>query len=365
MKYTFWIIIFAALFARLFHYHYTVNDFPDGTKLRITDTVTSEPIRYETSQYIKLNNLKIYLPKYPEVYYRDEITVEGIVDGDVLKNPKVVKVTPSAELISNFRKNLIAFYQRSLPQPHAALLAGVVIGSKSDIPESFWESLKSSGTAHVVVASGMNITLVAKFLISSLILIMKRKWAILATLLGIWVYALLAGFDAPIIRAAIMGSLVFTAQELGKLVNAMRVLILTGIGMLIIKPEWLTDLGFVLSFLATASILIFEPRINLLFSNIGKSKRKALKLIPKIFWIDLATTTAAQIGVAPVLFASFGQFNILSPIINALVLWTIVPITIIGMIGGIAGLIFKPIGTLILWLTYPLTSWFIFVIELF
>jgi len=90
-----------------------------------------------------------------------------------------------------------------------------------------------------------------------------------------------------------------------------------------------------------------------------------VRFVPGIFREGFSTSLAAQIGVAPILFVTFGQFNLLSPIINALVLWTIPPITIIGGIGGIIGLMMPFFGKLILLLSYPLTSWFIWIVELF
>ena len=109
-----------------------------------------------------------------------------------------------------------------------------------------------------------------------------------------------------------------------------------------------------LSFVATASILIFESRI-----------KKLLASFPKIIKEDLSVTLAAQIGVAPIIFVTFGQFNLLSPLINVLVLWTIAPITIIAGISGIVGLVIPSLGKLLVYLSYPLTLWFVKVIEVF
>src|SRR3990172_10918852 len=124
--------------------------------------------------------------------------------------------------------------------------------------------------------------------------------------------------------------------------------------MLIFRPDWVTDLGFILSFTATASLMLFERRVY-----------KRVSFIPKVIRENFSTSFAAQIGVAPILWATFGQFNLLSPLINALVLWTIVPMTIIGMIGGLVGLFVPIVGRMILFVTYPLTSWFVFVIGFF
>jgi ComEC/Rec2-related protein len=354
MRYFFWPFLILLAMLRIAFFFSTRPNYPDGTRVKISDRVTSEPIRYETSQRVFLQGFKFYLPLYPEINYGDEIVVEGVVDEDKLKNVSLSGTEKSGGMLYVLRNRLVEFYQRSLPCHHSALIAGITIGSKANIPSEFWEKLKMSGTVHVVVASGMNVTLVAGFLMGILIFFIPRRKAIPLALVGIWSYAILSGFDAPIIRAAVMGSIAFTAQEIGRLYLAWRALVLSALAMIFIKPDWIVDLGFILSFVATASLMLFEARI-----------RKFLHRVPSIIRQDLSTTLAAQIGVAPILFASFGQFNVLSPLVNALILWTIPPITIIGMIGGTLGMIFEPAGRLVLLLSYPLTSWFILMIQLF
>lgn len=353
MRYLFYISLFLVLVVRLIIYNTNKSSFSDGTKIRITSKVSSEPIRYSYSQSVTLEGFKFYLPLYPEVGYGDEIIVEGFVKERELEKPVLVKVEKSQGLLYKFRNKIISFYQKNLPQPHAGLLEGMVIGSKANLGEDFWNSLKKSGTAHVVVASGMNVTLVAGFLINFLVFILPRRKAIPLALAGVWLYALLAGFEAPVVRAATMGSITFTAQELGRLNSAFRALTITALLLILLRPDWLTDLGFIMSFTATASMIIFMPIMQKVF-------RKA----PSIIKEDLGTTLSAQIGVAPILYYSFGQFNLLSPIINVLVLWTVVPITLIGMIAGIIGTFAEPLGRLILLLTYPLTLWFISVVRI-
>lgn len=339
---------------RFFLFFRSIPKLPIGTKLRITAKVLSEPILYSDSQYLKLSGFKTYLPLYPRVYYGDRIIVEGITEDGKLKSPKLIKIDDNTGFLYKYRQKLINFYESSLPKDHSALVAGVVIGSKSGIGEDLWNALKKSGTAHVVVASGMNVSLVANFLIGFLILFLPRRRAIPIALVGIWTYALISGFDAPIVRASVMGSLTFLAVETGRISQSLRTLFITAVILLFIKPIWITDLGFWLSTIATTSIIIFSPKVNKIFS-----------FLPKIIKEDWVTTLSAQIGVVPILYYYFGQFNVLSPFINVVVLWTIVPITIIGMIAGITGTIFEPLGKLLLYLCYPLTSWFLFVVNVF
>ena len=351
-QFFFWTLI---IFIIIFRFYQTQPTYHLTNIIRISGYVRSEPIRYDTAQSVKLAGLKAYLPRYPEIDYGDFIVIEGAVGekGKLLK-PVLINHQTSTNFLYQTRKQIINEYRQILPEPHSSLVVGVVLGAKSSIPEDFWQALKKTGTAHVVVASGMNVTLVAGFLMNFLVTIINRKKAIIFALLGIWLYTMLSGFDAPLVRAAIMGSIAFSAQGLGKLYSAWRALFLSAALMLIFTPSWLTDLGFILSFLATASLMLFESKINRLIS-----------FIPNPFREGLATSLAAQIGVAPILYLTFGQLSILSPLINGLLLWTIPLITIIGGMGAIASLIHPILSLPFIYAVYPLTSWFIFVVNLF
>ena len=351
MKFLFWGLLFFVALLRILTFKTPVTD---GQKVRISTKVLQEPIRQQNYQRLVLENLIVYLDPFPEVYYGDEVVVEGVVSQNKLVSAKLLSVKENQGILPNFRKRLINFYQDSLPEPHASLIAGITLGSKGSLGKDFWDKLKNTGVVHVVVASGTNITLVAGFLVGITTFLLKRRLAIVFVLVGIWLYAVLSGFDAPIVRAAIMGSLVFTAQEVGRLSQSFRVLVITGLLMLIIKPAWIRDLGFILSFVATGSLIVFQERIN-----------KKIQILPAVIREGMSTSLAAQIGVAPILFVKFGSFNILSPIINALVLWSVPLIMVISGVAGLVGLLFPFLGRMILYLTYPLTSWFVFVVDFF
>jgi predicted membrane metal-binding protein len=96
-----------------------------------------------------------------------------------------------------------------------------------------------------------------------------------------------------------------------------------------------------------------------------KSLSRAFNKVPAFFREGLTTSLAAQIGVAPILYYVFGYIFILSPIVNMLVLWTVSYISLLGSLAGLVGVLYQPLGRGILYLSFPFTSWFIWVIELF
>ena len=69
MRYLFWLILLLLIFVR---YISSRPNYSDGGRLHITTKISSEPIRYESSQYFKLAGLKVYIPLFPEVHYGDK-----------------------------------------------------------------------------------------------------------------------------------------------------------------------------------------------------------------------------------------------------------------------------------------------------
>jgi competence protein ComEC len=351
MKYLIWLLL---IFLIIFRYFTTRPVYKNGDTVRITATIYSDPITYPTSQGVKIGELVAYLPNFPNISYGDKIVIEGVVNNGKLDKPKLILVNQSQGFGSAIRNKIIDFYLAILPQPMSGLTAGTVLGSKGTMPADFYNKTKLTGVAHVVVASGTNVTFVVSFLMGVLTYFLPRRKAILFAILGIILYLFISGFDAPLVRAAIMAFLTFWAVESGRIISGWRILFLTAGLMLVIQPDWVIDIGFILSFASTASMMLFNKRIG-----------GWLKHIPEIFRESLSTSLSAQIGVTPILFVTFGQFNIWSPLINALVLWTVPYIMILGSIGGIVGLIFPVIGKLILYLSYPLLWWFVKVVGIF
>lgn len=334
----------------------TKEGYKERDRVELTTRLTTEPVVTGGRQKLTVGRLRVYAPQFPEVHYGDKVSFSGEVregrTGLYLLTSDLI-LLEEAGTLPKAKRQILSFYQSSLPEPEASLVAGITLGTKSTLPQEFFDSLKNSGTLHVVVASGMNVTLVASFLISVLTLFVRRRLAIPFALLAVWAYVGLVGLEAPIVRAGIMGTLAFTASALGRLREAWWGLGIAALLMLLVNPIWIWDLGFLLSFGATAGILAFEKRI-----------RGRIGFLP-LFREDLATTLAAQVATAPILFVFFGQFSAFSPLVNALVLWTIAPIMVISGLSGLLLFVFEPLARVVLLLTYPFATFFARVVSLF
>ena len=278
------------------------------------------------------------------------LAVRIIVIGGVDKT----KLDPiEREYFSDIRTNIQTKVEHYLPETQAALLTGILLGIKSNLPSDFKESLRNTSTIHIVVVSGQNLTMLAGF-IMYLAAYLGRKKTILFTVGVCIFYSLITGLQIPIIRAAVM----FLVASLGQLINrrnySARVLSLTAVGMLIYEPNWLVSLSFQLSFLATVGVLIVTPEVA-----------KLVPGWPGILKQDFLSSIVVQIITFPIIAANFYQVGWIGILVNTLILWIIPYIMIGGFIALLFLFIWEPIGRLLLFIPNLLLTYFIYLVSLF
>lgn len=332
-----------------------------GNRQRIVATLpNSKPVYITTS-------------RYPIYSYGDTLAISGVIKETELSSnsyiftmqfPEIVLVekpsfvtNPLFVISSYIRTNTATLFESTLSPNQASLMLGMVLGVKTSLSSDFKKNLQETGVMHVVAASGMNITLVAGFLSYTFGMFLKRYVALTLIILGIILYAFLAGLEASIVRAALMGMVAFSSQLFGRQYLSYYGLCLTGLCMVLYSPLFLFDIGFQLSFMATLGIISLKPLLDNLF-NTHKS-------IQKIIGDDFTTTTSAQISTTPIILSQFQSYSLVSLLINILVLWTVPAIMIVGGLASILGLLFEPLGKGITYFAIPFLWYFEFVISFF
>jgi len=319
----------------------------DGQLVKITGYLSDEPQVSGNRQNFKIGQFEIATERYPEFHYGEKIQATGkIREKYFLSYPEIEVV--GAQFIAPagikgaavfLRLKIREIFNRSFSKPYDGIVSGVVLGDKSLISKDFWDRLKITGTLHIMVASGSNIAMFSEGLLTGLCILFVRRISLLLLISLIWFYTLMAGFQPPIVRAAIMASLLYTGQFFGRESEIKRILWLTGIIMVIINPFLISDIGFQLSFLATAGLVYIQPALKNMFSK-ETPRSTARSLLARIMKNNnFSSSVSAQLATLPVLLLNFGQFNLLSPLINLAVLWTIPFILQAGMGLGIIGLI--------------------------
>jgi competence protein ComEC len=258
------------------------------------------------------------------------------------------------------RSHVTGFYERYLPQNSAAFLSGVVLGVDNGMTDDYRDNLVNLGVVHVVAASGMNVTIVASLFFSIFSAFLHRKTAVLVSIVAIAFYIVLAGGQASIVRAGIMGSIAFTAGLVGRQYYGVLALFFTAFIMLLLSPFYIVDIGFQLSFLSTFGLLVL-PR---LFEGVKDSISGRLKVVG-FLKEDFLVTFSAQLATLPVLFYHFGSYNVLSLVVNLLVLWVIPPLMILGGLSGVLSFVVPFVAEGIIFLCLPFLFYFEWVIGVF
>lgn len=256
-------------------------------------------------------------------------------------------------IIEILRTTLIENTKSMLPEKEAGLLLGMVIGVKEEIPWNFNQSLKNTGVVHVVVVSGQNLTLLAGFILG-FSHFLGRKKTIALSMGVVFFYLFLTGFQVPVIRAAIMFFMASMAKLFGREGDSFRILVITALLMLIYNPLWITSISFQLSFLATIGVVILAPELI-----------KSVKFIPEILKQDLLVTFSAQLLTAPIIAFYFNQFSIAGLLVNALVLWTVPLIMILGGLVLLSSLLSTVIAQMLITIPNIFITYFISVVTLF
>lgn len=355
---------------------------PDIREDRIKLTVLAEKIYLDKDHTIKAKGkILVTVPRFPKYNYGDKLKITCLIktpaefDDFSYKNylaksdiysvcyhPKIERL--SSNHGSTFLGALLFVKDKFkdtigqiLPEPHASFLSGMLLGIKKGIPQNLKDAFNFTGTSHIIVISGLHITIIAGLLMyfAQGVLFLPRRYAFWFAVLGLLFFIALTGARPSAIRAGIMGGLVLLAMYSGRLSDVKNAILFAACIMLLINPKVLRfDIGFQLSFLATIGIVYLSPY----FENI-------LKFIPKIakFRDAAMMTLSAQILTAPVILYNFERLSLIAPVANILILPLIQVTMVLGFFAGFLGIFWLILGKIVACIVWLLLSYEIFVVE--
>lgn len=300
--------------------------------------------------------------------YKNYLRKDGILY--TISFPKISAVTESTdfslkrklfELRKSFDEN-ISFAVRS---PEGALLSGMLLGERGGL-KNLEEDFIKTGTIHIVALSGYNVSLVAEFLITIILIIFSlfsfvsyraKNLGFMFGMAGILLFVLMTGAEATAVRAGIMAGLVLLGKILDRDRDMLRIILITLFLMVLYNPYTLLyDVSFALSFIATIAILFYTPRIE-----------KYFHFLPKDFKIRelLASTSAVYIFVLPYILYKMGSFSLVAILVNIIILPFVPYAMLFGFISGMAGFISYFLSVPFGLLAYQILHFQIWVVEYF
>lgn len=136
-----------------------------------------------------------------------------------------------------------------------SMMQAILIGESSGLERVWTENFRRTGTFHALVISGVHVTVLAGVLLFLLRVVGVPELSALAvTAAAAWLYALVSGLSAPVVRAAGGFSLFLFARFLFRRTRVMNLLAAVALAYLLWDPSQLFDSSFQLSFLCVAAI---------------------------------------------------------------------------------------------------------------
>jgi ComEC/Rec2-related protein len=262
------------------------------------------------------------------------LRVEGWRSGD-----------PASRFANGVRRTLVVGAGPLSPRARS-LYTGLAIGDDREQPPDLADSFRGAGLTHLLAVSGQNVAFALA--LAGPALRRLRLWPrLVATIVVIGAFGLMTRFEPSVLRASAMAALAATLAMPGESVSRLRVIGLAVAGLVLVDPLLVRSVGFQLSTSAAVAIVVVGPRLAEALPG------------PAALRAALAVTIAAQLGVAPVLLATFGPIPVASlpanllcvPVAGFVMVWGLTAGLVAGLVGGtIASVLHRPSVIALGWL---------------
>ena len=301
--------------------------------LNVLHDSVSKVLKVDDRILLKPQLKKLIPPLNPHQFdYQSYLAKQGIHEQIFTTNNEFLKIdnakTTLLGLSAKVRTNITETLQKyNFEKNELAVINALLLGQRQDISKALITDYQNAGAIHILAVSGLHvgiILLILNFIFKPLDTLKNGELIkTLVILLLLWAFAFIAGLSASVVRAVTMFSFVAVAMSIKRKGIVEFSFITSLFLLLIVKPMFLFDVGFQLSYLAVFGILWIQPKLY----SILQPKNK----IVDFFWKLCTVSIAAQVGILPLSIFYFQQFPALFLISNLV----IIPFLGVILVGGI------------------------------
>lgn len=247
--------------------------------------------QFDYAQYLKRKNIEYqcYLPSRISAAVRNDLSV-------------------SEKILQKRLEILQSIDTTSLSPQSREFLKGIILADRTEIDSETVKDFSRSGLVHFLAISGTHIVVIFGlfyFLLIRILPLKFRKFAIISSLIFIWLFAVFIGFGNSVLRSCIMLSAYFAFVLLQRKPDLLHSLALSAFIILILDTQQIFDVGFQLSFIAVLGIFWLNQPILKCFP-------KQDNYFKKLIFNTISISISAQLATLPLTLYYFHQFSFIS-----------------------------------------------------
>ncbi len=270
-----------------------------------------------------------------------------------LSYPQLVVRSTQQSWLEHIRQRFFAGMKTALPDTVASFGLGILVGVRSMMSDAMRDQLSLVGVSHLVAVSGYNLTI----MVAAAHRLLERFGRGVALVSSLWLiggFLVVTGASASIVRASCVSVLALLAAFYGRRPQPMALILIVAAGTAAYHPGYLTDLGWLLSFIAFFGVMVVAPAV---MARLGNPKWVAVQLFVE--------SSVAHVLTIPLIMFIFGSLSIVAPISNLMVLPLIPLAMLTAFIAGIAGAVAPAFAGWVAWPANLIISFILAVIGWF
>ncbi|MBC8061113.1 MAG: ComEC/Rec2 family competence protein [Clostridiaceae bacterium] len=192
--------------------------------------------------------------------------------------------------IYSFKINLYNKFKNYLSKDKASLVMAMCFGDTRNLDSQQKDDFQKMGVIHAISVSGFHLAVVYA--------VFEKLIGIYPSLAVSFLYVIFTGNQPSTIRAFLMIFFVKFSKKIYKTYDSISSIALSAIIILIVKPYYILDIGFQLSYLSTLSILLFNKEITkkLLFLPTKINESVSISLSSQILSMPCAVFSIKNIS---------------------------------------------------------------------
>lgn len=279
--------------------------------------------------------------EYDYEKYLSSKGIVALVNSYKAENLKIVSNNSDylPNLVFQIRKKIDVKINELHNKTTAGLLRGLILADRKSIDHEVKNEFVNAGVVHILSVSGLHVGYIVLIFIFTFGRFSITTRYVL-TVIGLLIYMIITGADAPIFRSTVMVLITLAAPALGREYNSLNALSLSAFVILLIDPNELFNPSFQLSFSAILSLVLIYPPVNNAVNKLNLNSKSLRWLL-----LFLGSSLAAQIGTLPFTLTYFHRLSVTALLAN----FVVIPLS--GMIVGL-GILTIIAGSIINWIGF-------------